>query len=428
MSETAPDCVFCGRDTGSGWSDLAVDISDPAQNLTAGASWASEANSSRANQTDQRTVNVVFEANGTSSGTLWEWDRGSGDFSRIWVTSSAGDASINITTDGGTTTRTFPLTSSVSDVEFVLAWTMEPDPDSANHRHELHILPVVTPAEYPIHITTLPVESGTDLGSMTFGARDAAGTNTYSEEITEIRLCVAFQSSVSTFETYLDTKPAPTLLGDRREPSWVPDRVQADIGAQSLFAGPTHLMAGRAALTHRSLTWGPLVREAYRRTDPQPDFNADTVHGRVFGLPVSWLGPSPFYKLRIEHLWYRPVPLGANKAVVTLAVRHAASGGSTNAPIEIAALSMSQPGPFVRPSTSPPIFERYRVNGSIPHGGTTRIVLPPLRLAMDNGGWTYLAIAFRPNVENLAFRVRHVTIEPIADDSGDGLGVGGFSA
>jgi hypothetical protein len=433
--EDKPDCVFYGRSASSNWTELAVDLSQNGLNLTAGTLRAFELDSARANHYDRRTVVVRFAVRGDDEGYLFVWRRGSSaNTSHMRVTQSGGTSFLQISTDGGTTTRSITLNTTLTPIEYIVAWTMYEYPDTAaTQTHELHVIALGTPNTAAFYRTTLPAETviGGN-GDITFGAFNSttvAAEEIYSNFVLELGLFAQAHSAAETWDDYGASSPksAPTLAGERRNPSLVPARLEVPIGDQGEFSGPAHLFAAHAARNQRSLAWGPVVAAKGRDISPIPDLNADLVDARRWWVEAPWVGSG--YRMRMEYLFYRPTPPGANRVLVTAVVRHISSGGSSNDPIELAAISMSQPGPGVRPDTSPSTFERYWATGTAAHGtGRRRVVFAPVRVALDSIGWSYFTIAARANAEDLAWRILDITIEPIFDASSSGLGTGGLGA
>jgi hypothetical protein len=260
------DVVFYGDSATGTWSELAVDDSGEATNLTAGMTYAYESSSSRANLTTRRTVDVVIDHDDTvASGTLWSWNRGS-DIDRININS--GDT-LTLFVDGSSIiTHTIENVSATTE-EFVISWAMEPNPDSANSsdamRSELHVYNVDQDT-YETSVATHAAPTA-GVGDLVFGAQDTSGTGDYDGTITSMRLSSGFHSSTEMYETFVSQSSAPTLVGKALAPMPMPERSQVALGDDGHFAGPIHIMATAAAQNQRALLWSPVVNEYRQRSD-----------------------------------------------------------------------------------------------------------------------------------------------------------------
>lgn len=421
-----PDCVFYGDSATDTWSELATDDSGVGTNLSTAANSAYESSSARANLINTRTVDCHVDSHSnTTLGYLWTWDRGGGDYSSLRV--SLGN--VIATWDGGVTEEVFsPGNITGASDEFVIVWTMEPYPDSqgaSDARYsELHVFNL-SQSLYEIHSWTHAAESGTATGDLIFGASDTSNSNSYQGDVLEIRLSSALHSSAETFETFVNQSSAPTLDGNEYAPIPMPDKDQVNIGDDGNFAGPILIMGGKSAEQHRMLMAGPVVSDASNDTG---FINTHTYGSKTVGYLYDG------FRLRMEHLYYRPIPIGVTHVVPNLHIQYDYTGGGGTPVMNVRVYSMSQPGPVVAPANSPPEFIAYYVAQSFSTDQGNGILdgdwhkFNPLKIARNRIGWSYFCVA--TDVEsgsNQSFRVRSVSIDPIVDLAGDGLGLGGLN-
>jgi len=239
--ETVPDCLFYGDSVSGAWSQLIVDDSGEDTDLTNGTTYGSESNSTRANQTSTRTVNMhVDTVDDTEAGYIWSWDRGGGDYSALYFD---GSGNVVFTVDGGTTTYSFdPAGLTGTAEEFLITWAMQPNKDTTGafntRRSEIRVWNL-TNGTYENFVQTHPAETGTDTGTMYFGNSPTL-TDTIAGDVLEIRLSAAFQTATETYETFVAQSSAPTLIGQDFRPAVMPPRSQVTLGDDGEFAGPVH--------------------------------------------------------------------------------------------------------------------------------------------------------------------------------------------
>lgn len=415
-----PDCVFYGTDDAGAWADLVDDISGEATDLTQGTTSGYETNSTRANLTERRTVDFHGDQiDNTEAGYMFKWDRGGGDYSAMRFNSGT----IDVTVDGGSNWEQWTPTDLNGADEWLVVWAMEPNPDTTGasdaRRSEIHAFNL-SQGDYDVFTWTHEAESGTGTGTLIFGASNTSDSDTIAGDVLDIRLSSGFHSSAESYETWVAQSTAPTLTGKELRPVSMPDRGDVVLGDDGQFAGPIHIIAAKACEQHKALLWGPVVNDV----NNDGDFLGSNSNGSGYNSGYTFDGRS----LRLEHGYYRPIPLGATHVVPYVYVQ--SNEVTTATDLEVAVYSMSQPGPLVKPSTSPEVFEHYDVSTTVDdHGsGDTDgewVELDKLRVARDKVGSSYFFVGFVRGSGNTC-RIKTVALDPIFDESDGGLGVGGF--
>lgn len=419
-----PDCVFYGDSATGTWSELATDDSGEGTDLTAGSSSAYESSSSRANLTSGRAIDIHCEMNDSDTGYLFNWDKGSGVETGL---QHNGFGAINVIVDGTQVEQIIPTMSAGAEEEVYICWTTEPNisPKDVTEemRSEIHWYNADT-SVYELFSFTHRAETASASGDLVFGAQDTSDTNAYSATVYKVRLSSRFHTSTETYETFISQSSAPTLAGNEYRPISAPDRTDGEIGNDGHFAGPVFILGAKAAEQHRMLLAAPIVSIQ----DNIGDFALDDTD---FGYLYSEDG----IYLRLEHMFYRSVPDHITHVVPNIHFQQNWTGGGKAGSTVLRMYSMNTPNPSIAPLVGGGSFERYYSTDTVSsnHGtGDTDgewVELDPLRISRDGLGRSCFCIATDIGVGSNVYqaRVRAISLDPIVDLSGGGLGIGGLN-
>lgn len=426
--ESVPDVVFYGDSATGTFSELAVDDSGYATDLTEGAGndVVYETSSSRFNLPGPRTY--VFEfttlsGSGVTEGYLMQ--RGVvGNASNIQLDNNATIQRIRVRVIGSTT---YAITPGVWDAstDFVLSWAMEENPDATGAsdawRSEVWVYNK-TSGESETHTFTHAAEdAGTS--SIYFGASGSSGTGAFEGDLLSIRASKSFNSIEEIYQTYVSQSSAPTLEGEDYRQAVMPERSDVTLGDDGEFAGPVHILAARACRDHRMLLASPVINEVVQNIQWQP-------------VTAAWRIDDPDdsdVELFLTFLRYRPLHVDVTHVHVEVYVQLDYQGAGDPDPITFYLYSMSQPGPFVTPASSPETFTKYRCSAALStdHGTGDEagewLDLGKLDIARDKRGKSYFVIgADAPSVDHV-WRIKAIVANPVVSFSeGQGFGGGDF--
>lgn len=417
------DTLYYGVDAGAGISDLATDQSQYLDNQTAAATWHYEAApATRFNLSNEWTFEFEFEADNADTGRFFQYDcvTAASDLSMRIRATGLIDVIINNT--AVSTTITLPGVSA-SYQRFLLAWAALPNPDTTGASDALlHFLSAwnLDTGEFD-SVTFTTVVRPTQTGAMVVWAQATGGTSPFTGTPHAVRISGAFHTPTETWEEMSGQLPDPDLLGEERHGVSVPPS-STTVGDDGHFAGPAALLGAAAAKGNDLRLAGPLVNICYG--------SRPLLEGDLGGQNLAWLYEDPDdtdMQLYLEYTHWCPVPPACNHAHVRVFVQ---AVGATD--LDVACYSMSQPGAFYRPDTSPLQLEKYRVTTTLvapSHGagGTAGewVDLGRLRLARDNDDCTYIILGFRGSSGGTTWRVKALTVDPILYAPANGPGLGG---
>lgn len=405
--DLAPDAVF-SSDGGPTLASLATDDSGQATNLTAGTNCVYESSSTRADLTDTRTVDFVARFNDTDTGYMFSYHT-----SRITL-SSGGQLDVFIN-GSNILSHTIANITAATDEDFVISWATMPNPLTTGagdaYVSDLHIWND-TLGTYETARTTHPAQTSPGGGGALFiwGASSTGGANAFAGSMTALRLSSACHSSIETANCYIAATSTPTLHGVDKLEFPVPTR-DSGIGDDGHFVGPVLAMAAAAQRQNDMRLVGPLVNEVC-----VGDWAEDSAWTRANGKYV-WHG---------EFLRRRPVPKQCNRLIFRAHVQQNAASAQD---FDIRFISSNRPG-IKSVDGSPPVSETYfgDVTRNADDGtGTTGgawVESGPVRIALDEYGYTYLWIALDGS-SLTDYRIRAWSVEPIYLDDPGGFGGGG---
>lgn len=436
LSNQLSDCVFRGDSATGTWSQLATDDSGVATNWTAAVGYMHTTDTTGyLTHRTRKTVDMRFSAVNATTGYLYAHRTSGGTIRQVLRISSTTPGLLEPFWNGAALTnrQTTVWPAGGTPNTMVITWTFEPyrltTGSSDELRHEIQVFNATAGTYEQFVFFTATMSDPAANATHTFGALNPAGGTLFTGTMLECRISKQFHSSVETRETYIDTSAAPTLLGtDRMEPAM--PTVASGLGNNEEFGGPVYALAARSIAQGRQLLWGPIVNELIKSAEWRD--NAD-------GASTDWAwepngtGEDEVY---LDLLYRRPVPLEATRLHCRVFVQTDwASGIGSAQQLAVRVWSMSQPGPYHRPSTSPTEFERYYVESTLTadHGTTLTagawLDLGLTRIARDNEGHTYLAVSIDfPASATQDVRIRAVVIEPVHYVSEDEAPVNGWGS
>jgi hypothetical protein len=397
-----PDTVYLADST----TGFEVDLSQIGTDIVDATTWFYESASTRAATGSRRTVDIVLGMSTSTSGYLFAYNTNHG------ILYASGSLRLVL---GGTTILTMPITLTGSEEICTVSWATEPNPDTTGAgdllRSELHFWNSAHAYQTAVVLHgALP-----STGAMTWFASRTTGANVLTNATPYgVRLSKDFHSSTETYRTLIAARGTVSLAGEARLESPVPTRASG-LGDAGNFGGPVYLMAARAVHENDLRMAGPMINELIH---PALMTNSTNM--------VAWDGSADTtFRIFLSFMARRPVPQGANKVAWRVFVQC-----NTSAQLRVRAYSMSQPGYFSRPDTSPATFESYYRELSVAehHGvdlGGVWLEFPPSKIARDLENYTYLCLGFL-RADSSQWRVKAIVCEPIYDPSGGDLaGAGG---
>lgn len=298
--------VMLGLDAGSGWSDLATDLSQEATNLTSAASSAYETTATRFNISHPRTIHLSIEVDTGSSGTLY--DQGTGSTrTRLRV-----DGSQNLIAEyGGATLGTLALPGVSGTLEtYEVAWISVENPDTTSVSDLVASWLIVHTDGGAGSARLGPFfhrAKGSTTAEARFGA-DAGGGSTYTDTVNTIGFHRREMTLAEIYNDWVGSTSVPTVEGEILRQD-VPLDVSSGIGDQNELQGPpgawaayAHRHLRRRTMSGRSI---PLYADTLSTT-----FHTSNEHVRLapessdYRINLAWIFAVPVPPTA-SHLWIR---------------------------------------------------------------------------------------------------------------------------
>lgn len=420
---TLRDTLYYSVDDGAGIADLAVDQSQYLDNMATAATWHYEAApATRFNLASGWAHDFEFEADNTDTGRLFQYDCATAASDLSLAIGAGGVITAIINNAAVATTLTLPGISGTNQ-RFLLSWTSIANPDTTGAADALlHFLcgwNLDTGAFDKVRFTT--VVRPTQTGAMVVWAGTVAGGSPFTGIPHACRFSTAFHTATETHEEMVGQSAEPDLLGEERLVQDMPPR-SSGVGDDGHFAGPVALLGASIARDSDLRLVGPLVSQVYR--------SRPILEGDLGTANAAWVYEDPDVDaglyVYLQYCYWALVPPACNYAHVRVFIQ----SFSTDQ-LDVQCLSMSQPGRFVRPDTSPITRTIYRAEASLTTnhgaGGTAGewVDLGRLRVARDSQDGSYFALAFRAENAGVTWRVKALTIDPILYQPANGPGLGG---
>jgi hypothetical protein len=418
---------------GASITALTTDLSQYADNLTAGTGCVHENDAARWSEaTPPLALEMLITANSTDTGYLYTHESAAAGL-RISV---AAGPIIEIRVNNGLATGSLTLTGIAGTRESLLVrWSIEANvftTGAANaYRSNLSVWNITDGTYFKTTAThVVPVDA---TGSAIFGARTTAGSAAYTGDITAVRWSVGrYHPAAEAREDFIATTSAPTLAFESRLEVPVPTRASG-AGDDGMFAGPVFMAAAASLRLADIRQASPQLAETYRDT-PTQDTSPPAVR--------QWLDPdgSGLWFLG-QHLEHRAVPRTTNRLHVRLHVQAWRVDASGPDDVVVRVYSMSRPpGPGMvnGPPASPWVkfYQEVTINSADGSGttGGAWYSLDPLRIARDpshDGTWLAIAVhvvdANGGGIADQRWRVRAWSVEPGVIDSSGELPLGGLA-
>ncbi len=335
VSNAKDDTRFYVVDGGGGVSDLAVDLSHQATDITAAARSVYEQNAQgRWDTSGPAAWELDLTFDGTDTGYLYSYETG-GNGVRLVLTS------------GGTITAYVDNSSiaavTVPDIDaggddVIVSWSMEPNPlttgASDAYRSELRVWNV-DDSSYAQTVAVHAAVTSVDTDAIWL-ASDTSDSNFFRGTPNRLRFSAGrFHPASEAREDLVANTSAPTLTLASRLEVAVPTR-DSGVGAHDFFTGPIY-QAVAASLHQVDLRQAGAVRAESFLDDPAQDESFPAVRST---LPPG----ATTYTMLGQYLVYRPVPLTCNRLKVRVHIQsyRAGAGGSADN-VLIRAYSMSRP-------------------------------------------------------------------------------------
>lgn len=419
--------------TGASITALTTDLSQYADNVTAGTSCVHESDAARWSEAaPPLCIEMLFTANSTDTGYLYTHESTTAGL-RIQV---AAGPIVQIYVNNGIVTSSVTLTGIAGTREDLLVqWSMAPNvytTGSGNaYRSRLSVWNITDGTYFQSTVThAVPVDA---TGSAIFGARSTAGGSAYTGVITAARWSVGrHHPSTEAREDFIATSSTPTLAFATRREVPVPTRASG-AGDDGRFAGPIYMAAAASLRLADIRQASAMVAEDYRDT-PTQDTTPPVVR--------QWLDPdgSTLWFLG-QHLEHRAVPRTCNRLHVRVHVQAWRVDASGPDDVVLRVYSMSRPpGPGMvnGPPAAPWVrfYQEVTINSADGSGttGGAWYDLDPLRIARDpthDGTWLAIAVhvvdANGGGIADQRWRVRAWSVEPGVIDSAGELPLGGLA-
>jgi hypothetical protein len=411
-----------------------TDLSQYADNLTAGTSCVHEADSSRWSESSPPlAIEMSITANSVDSGYLYTHESASAGLRLSMASGVIIEARVN-----GAVSATLAVDLSgigLSRENLRVLWSMEANVFTTGasdaYRSWLQCWNVTDGTFWQATAThAVPVDA---TGSAIWGASTTTGTNAYSGVITAIRWSVGRAHPwTEAREDFVANTAAPTLAFETRREVPVPTRASG-AGDDGMFVGPI-AMAVSAGLRQQDIRQAsPQVQECYRDTPDQDDSPPAVRELAVPDAATWWFIGS--------YLERRSVPRTCNRLHVRVHIQAWRVDASPPDNVRLRLYTMNRPpgdGLVNAPGVQPWIrfFEELVVNADDGSGttGGAWYTFDPARIARthDQEG-TWLALAFQVEddggggLADQRWRVRAWTVEPGVIDSAGEIPLGGMA-
>jgi len=387
------DTAFLGKSNDGTLSELAVDRSQWATDLTVSGSALVDASPGQQLQLGTEwSVEFLLEMTSSTSGLLAEFD-----FAGGWLRFGLG-------TSGGRIEIARPDTTLILDeandvvsgtsqlVGIGFAALNDPDPTDAM-RIYAYVQNYATGECRIWHVDTTPIAAITrvDLFDSPSAPAFSGGT------VRTIRISQAFHSSTELWEDFNARTPAVSRTAETRQELLTPTKAST-AGDDGQFAGPVHSAVSGGLAQQDLRLVGPLVAEIYPH---------DGAHSFTFGTPPA---PTPWWRLApdsadtyigLPYFLWRAVPAGVNRVRVRVCL-----SWWTGATITCYSLSR-RPGGGIGP------IRQFSASATLAATITeTWVDLGWMHVARDESGLgTYFALGFQEAGAH-QFVVHGWTIEP----------------
>lgn len=426
------DTRFYGTDRGSGWSDLAEDVSHQATNLTVGTNCIYQSSASaRWDVSAPAAWELDIDANDTDAGYLFTYeDSGNG----VRLEMSSGGV-IDAYVDGASVAQvTIPDIDAGGD-NVIVSWSMEANPLTTGAsdavRSELRVYNVDDSSYAQAVAEHAEVSSAT--ATAIWGASATGGTNAYTGTVNEVRFSAGrFHPASEMYQDFVSTTSAPTLvLASRREVP-VPTRASG-VGAHDQLAGPVYQSVGAGLLQADLRQAGHILSELY--VDP-PDLSNSYPANRELADPDG-----DGFTMLGQYLRLRPVPRTCNRLKVRVHLQCWRTDANAPDEVYVRVYTMNRPptGLVNIPPPQPPWLRFYgeqtRENndGSGTTGGAYLTFDEIEVVRTPGGGGTWLALAFDVRdaggvgpTSAQRWRVRSWSVEPGIEEVAGEFPIGGF--
>jgi hypothetical protein len=342
--------LYYAERAGGAFSVLATDLSQYADNQTAGASWTTEASpASRFNVTDYWCVEVEVDCDNTDTGRFVQYGTTASSSTialRYGNTAGVVDA---IMSSGGVGTVVGQLTLpdvSGSDQRFVIAWAVEPNPLTTGAadamRSELRAWNITAGTYAQSVFTHFARTAGTS--DFVWWALSSAGSSAFTGTPHMCRFSSGrFITATETAEDFVATTSAPTITGQTRLefPIVEPGNALADPGE---FVGPAVAMAAASVASMDLRTLSPLVDENFLE---RPDLARTT----FAGMPEHWTRSAPLANyVLLGDTFMRPISPRVDRIKVRVNLQQWRVGAGDDNRIHLRVWSMNRPPQPVGPS------------------------------------------------------------------------------
>ena len=409
------DLAFLCEPAGGGAASVIVDVSEQRTNLTNNTTYCTEANSARTAIAAPRTICVVVDMTTGSSGFLVH--HGTSAAAYKYAISKSG-TNICLSENAAVILTVAVPGLAAAARKFLIHWAQRPD--GAFNFNECVIYNFAT-AAWVFGSVTATAITPVSTDTFTIGAT-TTGTSAYSLGMTAFYTVAVGRRFHSTTESVIDHVAVPTppsMPGRRRTPRITGASTDLTIAGDGNFAGPQYLSALAATRDADARLLTPLVNLVVANpytelVTPVTRYNRTAPGAVNYRLSTRWLW----------HAWPGPQ---CNAARVRIHV--AVTGTGSVCPIQfrmysLANLPVGQPKP-------PPLV--YYFSPTVQIAASTGAAgawldLGQVRLARDDAGMTYLALALSFNnggadIYTTNVKVRAVTVEPLsADLTGGGYG------
>lgn len=395
------DTLYYARNNGAGIADLALDRSQYADNMVAGATWTYEAApASRFNWSTSQVYEFDCDCTNTTIGRFFQYD---GNTSLRIQAGGIVDAIHN--SAGLTPSITLPGISGVAQ-RYVIAWAVEPNLATTGAgdalRWELRAWNVATGA-YTQSTGTTAVRTATS-GYLSLWASNTTGGNPFTGTPRAVRVSTGrFHSSVETREDFIARKAAPAPDGATAVEYPIVDPACA-LRDPGQFAGPVYAEGAASAALASLRLFSPLV-------NIQPIDNA-TFTSTLSAIPTQWRTEANVDgELCGQLLFKRPLPPTATHAVCRMRVGQTVSGTADRITVRI--YSMNRPPTAGRCTDHTAAFQSRVVSAQRTDGVSGWLEFDDLELVRNSKGETWIGVSLVISGTADTFTIDAFTVEPI---------------
>lgn len=414
------DTLFYAIEDGGGYVDLAVDLSQFADDQQDDAGWTYEdAPASRFNVVSSWTIEAHVTTDNNDTGYLFSYASGA----NLLALSVNGSGSVQARL-GAAVLGTLALPGLGGGAEeFVIGWSAETNLVTTGAgdalRSELRAFNLTDGSYAQLVITHVVRTAGT--GDVVCWASDTGGSNTFTGTPHAIRISTGrFHPSTETHEDFVALTTTPSSMHARRIefPVVGPGN---DLAEPRALAGPVYAMGAASVRANVFRSLSPIVNIDYQERP--------TLAGDDFG-PDRYLraARNPIYTLLGSYVFYRPVPTFVDRVKVRVHVQQWRTSGTTNDVLRFRMWSLSRPpSPVADVVDQDEAVDAHYCDGAIStsHGSGAAegewIDLGPMRVSRNSAGCSWFALSVRVQDEsgaiaNTRFRIGAITIEPVVTE------------